>query len=117
MHVTFFQNLIIAEESGALPDIAQRHGVPYPLPTLSLHRRLSPGFRPMSFETASLQGFDSFRQEVLQVGSANANEQTRHNLARGFLSRILYTVFRVFFVLTALYAALVIGNIFVPVSG
>jgi len=112
--VTFYQNLLLAEENGVLETIAGRHGIPYPVELLGVLRRISnPNFRPLTFEKhIAPENFVAFEYDIAQTDTANEDPNTRHDDARKFLSSALFNVFLCFFSLTGLYAALTIIHFF-----
>lgn len=112
--VTFYQNLLLAEESGQLQTIATRHGIPYPVDLLGALRRISnTGFTPLSFEKhIDSAGFAAFENEILQTGAANARPEIRHSMARKFLSDSIYSVFNWFFFFCGIHALITILHLF-----
>jgi hypothetical protein len=114
-YVTFFQNLLVAEEAGKLAGICDRSGLDYPLRIMHVFRNISaaPGYRPMSFETPlPAQVITAFRNEIMQLGGANENPDIRHHATRKFLSYWIYFVFDVFFGFAGLFAGLAIFHLF-----
>lgn len=112
--VTFYQNLLLAEEAGQLEVIAARHGVQYPVELLGVLRRLSNRrFTPLSFERhIHTHKFDDFRNEILQIETANSRPEIRHNVARNFLSDSIFFVFYCFFFFCGIHALITLVHLF-----
>lgn len=114
MYVTFYQNLLLAEENGKLQLIAARHGIPYPIDLLGALRRMSNDrFTPLTFERhLDTAKFISFQHEIMQSDGANSRQEVRHNLARKFLSDSIYSVFNWFFFFCVIHALITLLHLF-----
>jgi hypothetical protein len=96
--VTFFQNLIIAEENDALDKILDKHKIEKKIPFISIRRRInSPESIPLPFEYQAGGNLSEFIIEMRQSRSLLGQSYLRHARARYFLSTFIYRVYSVFF--------------------
>lgn len=106
--VTFYQNLLIAEECEILQVIAERHEIAYPVELLRLHRKfVNIKSMPLSFEPGTKnENVSRFINEIMQIGGHNEFDKERHDSAREFLKNHIYFVFNIFFFITACFVLL-----------
>ena len=113
--ITFFQNLILAEDSGNLEKLCDLHNLPYPVdPLILLRHRSNQKMVTLEFERFISKGnFRSFETSVNSTGSPNQDQKVRHSIARSFLATKLFKVFNIFFSLCALYTFFVLIHILI----
>lgn len=111
--VTFYQNLLLAEDSSQLEKICVGNNIPYPVDPIILLRRFSnPQMESFAFERKiAAADFNSFCHRVNEIGGRNEDPLVRHNAARSFLSKILFRVFNVFFGLCSTYGMFVVAHL------
>lgn len=103
--VTFFQNMLIADESGKLDDIIAKSGAPKKLPLMYVCRRIgSHRLRPamLPLEAGIDFNADLFVNELYLENEVVNNWRLRHHKTRPFLSKFIFIVFYLFFVLSGL---------------
>ncbi|MCC5991586.1 MAG: hypothetical protein JJT99_03585 [Rhodobacteraceae bacterium] len=102
-HVTFFQNLHIAEEAGKLQDICAAANTPYPIMHITLLRHIDGLKTPLSFEAPfKKKDMQKFHDIILQTGQKTEDDRIRHDRTRGFLKSWIFTVYNVFFSLATI---------------
>lgn len=103
--VTFFQNMLIAAESGKLDDIVARSGVPEKIPFMFIFRRIqSRGVHPIPLPLEACISFDVdlFIREISLEKEFVGDWRLRHHKTRAFLSSFIFAVFYVFYALSGL---------------
>lgn len=108
-YVTFFQNLLIAEESGKLKDICSALAIPYPVKQNTILRHLESIKPPLSFERRiDRQNLARFIDTILQSGEKNQDDRVRHGATRNFLKSWIFSVYNFFFFLSTVQFFIVV---------
>ena len=102
--VTFFQNLLLAEEAGKLSDILKRFNLPEDIKSLHLHRKITQKANalPFEYEYDGDSDIEGFTREISLRGSELGQTFNRHHMTRKFLSEFIYDVFYAFYVFASI---------------
>lgn len=98
--VTFFQNLLLAAESGNLKKIIEKHKIENELCLMSIFRNIDRVSIPMPYESGNK--YKDFISEILIFNSMRSAPKRRHYAARDFISKYFFRLFYILFVFTAL---------------
>ena len=102
--VTFFQNLLLAEEAGKLSYILKKHHLPEDIKSLHLHRKITQkaNILPFEFDYDGKSNMDGFTREMSLRGSELGQSFKRHHMTRKFLSEFIYDVFYAFYIFASI---------------
>ena len=96
--VTFFQNLLLAEEAGKLSDILKKYNLPQDIKSLHLHRMITQKAKTLPFQYEYDGDMEGFTRTMSLRYSELGQSFNRHHMTRKFLSDFIYEVFYAFYI-------------------
>jgi len=107
--VTFFQNLLVAQENGTLNERLKAHGLPKNVAVVTLLRHMKSNNSTTG--TMTRRDYAGFTKEFLDEARQLAHDRKRKSV-RSFLQHYFFLMFYITFLFTAMLASIFIARYF-----